>query len=127
MASRDYEFFEDRTTYIREQLLEKTDGTWAGKALEAGTLAIRFRMYAITGTLILDSVMTKVQIAGGDYADSGSKYSGVELYARPTSAANRVICRIVVVDTATEDLSTPTDDREFVFVEWESRVRPSPQ
>lgn len=124
--SRDYEFQEDRTTYVREQLLEVTDGTEAAKDIHTG-FAAYFRMYQVPGTLILNETMTIVAISGPDYTDSGDEKSGVEAYVRPTASYGAVICRIILADTGTDDANAVSGKREFCWLQWSADVRPSPQ
>ncbi len=126
--SRDYEFFEDRTTYIKEQLLETDEGTEAGKDISGADWSVKFRVYQVTGTLLLNVSLTKVAITGGDYADTGNEKSGVEGYIKPTAEYGRVVCRVVLIDGATADAGvTPSGYREYVWLEWETHVKGSPQ
>jgi hypothetical protein len=122
----DYDFQEDRTTYIREQLLETTDGTEAAKDISSG-FAAYFRVYEVTGTLLLNVTLTKIAITGGDYVDAGDEKSGVEGYIKPVAAYGRVITRLILADTGTDDALTVSGKREFCWAERERDVRPSPQ
>jgi len=122
----DYEFQEDRTTYIREQLLEDKGNGDAALDIASGFGAY-FRMYQTTGGgTVMDETLTIVAISEGSYADTGDVKSGVEGYIRPTSAYGRVVCRIVLEDTGTVDANSITGNREFVWKEWEARVVGSP-
>ena len=122
-----YDFFEDRTTYVKEQLLEDNEGTVSGKDVHDAGYSLKFRMYQVTGTLLFNVDGTKVAISGGDYADTGDEKSGVEFYVKPTAEYGRVICRIVLIDGGTVDAATPSGKREYVWKEWAETVRESPQ
>ena len=92
-----YAFAEDRSTYVREQLLETTDGAEAAKDIAASTLKVYFRGFASpTGALLINQELSKVQITGGSYVDSGAEYSGVEGYVRITTSYARVTFRLVI-------------------------------
>jgi len=121
-----YAFSEDRTTYVREQLLEdKGDGD-ALKDISSG-FACYFRMWQAHGVgTVVNTTMTIVAITEGDYPDSGGTKSGAEGYITPASAYGRVVCRVVLADTGTVDLTTISGKREFVWKQWEASVEPSP-
>ena len=126
-----YGFQEDRTTYIREQILEdKGDGD-AGLDISSGFKA-HFRMWQTTGGgTVIDQELTIVAITEGDYADTGDKKSGVEGYITPNEAYGYVKCRIVLEDTGTVDADTISGNREVVFKpapgeDWNERVVASP-
>ena len=117
MTSR-YEFYEDQVTYIREQLLETTDGgTEAGKDISAGTFKVYFRAWTTPQGLVLNTALTKV--AG----TSGKVYGNITF----ADGYQRVICRVVLVDEGTADAATLSGFREYAWMEWEERVRESPQ
>ena len=126
---REYrEFQEDRTTFIKGQILEDDEGTEGGKDISAASVKVYFRMYQGTATLLEDTLLTKVEISGGDYADTAPAKSGFQGYIRPETAHGRVTCRIVTVDETEDETGvTPTGYREFVEAEWEARVKASPQ
>ena len=127
--TKTYYFAEDRTTYIREQLIEDQDGTEAAKDIQTSTMKVYFRMYSksAASSLLEDKVMVKVAIAGPDYADAGAERSGVELYFAPTVAHGRVLCRLVFVDETVTTQPTPSTYREIVWAEWGDEVYQSPQ
>jgi len=123
MSSR-YSFFEDRDTYVREQLLETLDdGSEAGKDLSAATVVIKFRMYQNdeATSFLVNETMTKITTGSTGKA---------EAHIRPVLPYGRVMCRIVVIDESTADAQAPSGYREDVWLSWdevvEASVQPAP-
>ncbi len=124
-----YAFAQDRSTYVREQLLETTDGVESAVDLAAATLKVYLRAYAAPSdtAFLLDLLLDKVAITGGDYVDAGAETSGVEGYVRFTSGYSLLKFRMVLVDEAVADAETSTGYREMVRQEWSDHVSGSPQ
>ena len=129
MSRKTYEFAEDRVTYIKEQLLETDEGTTSGKDISSASWTIKFRMYQddSDAAVLLNTTLTKVAIAGGDYADTGDAKSGVAGKIKPVGEYARVICRIVLIDGSVVDANTISGYEEYVWAEWPSTVRGSVQ
>lgn len=123
-----YAWQQDRSTYIREQLLETVDGIEAPKDISAATIKIHLRAFADpSGANVLLLQMTKVQISGGDYPDSGAVYSGAAGWVRFQEPYERLVFRLVLVDEAVIDASSISGYREQVYAEWVDHVAASPQ
>lgn len=129
MSRKTYEFYEDRVTWIKEQLLETDEGTVAGKDIADAAWTIYFRMYQddSDAAVLLDTSLTKVALTGVTYPDTGGVKSGVEGKIKPVAEYGRVICRIVLSDSGTADANTISTDEEYVWSEWVATVRGSVQ
>ena len=114
-----YEFFEDQTTYIREQLMESIDGAAETyKDISAAAFSVYFRAFTTPQGLVLNTALSKVT--------TGST-GKVEGYIKFLDGYNRVLCRIILADSGTADTATLSGQREYCWIEWEQRVRESPQ
>ena len=122
-----FEFQEDRTTYVKGQILETDEGTEAGKDISSGDWTVKFRMFRDEDeSLDVDEAMTKIEISGGDYPDTSPAKSGFGGNVTPTFSG-RARCRIVLVDGTTANAGTPSGYEEYVFKEWTVAVKPSVQ
>jgi hypothetical protein len=118
-----YTWFEDRSTYVREQLKETRDGTETNKDISASTLKVYFRMMTDRESNVLINLLLTKQLGTSTAGDTGI----VDGKPTPTGGHGSVVCRWVLVDEATADTNTISQFQEFVWLEWEDYVKQSPQ